>query len=254
MNTKLYALLTTTVTLLGASFVAPNPAQANEVDDLINALQPFMPTVDRVKIDPSKGTGLTEFDVYSPLTLGFDTNVQVSFLGEAAGYRNKFSYSVDGGSKTTIWADTFTKAVNGTVLPGSFSPSTNNLSSTDLDIGTTVDLGNLTKGSVLDFFVTNQNLVGGVYQTVNTFGFTDLITKAGNTYNRVKGYTLAGFENYLIYAFEDNISSSADRDYNDLVFAVKLEPTAAVPEPSTALALFGLGAWGLSSIKRGKKA
>jgi hypothetical protein len=69
------------------------------------------------------------------------------------------------------------------------------------------------------------------------------------------GYTLKGFEDWLIVGAEDKILANSDRDFNDVVFAVKLgSPAASVPEPSTIAALMGVSAaFGVSRRKNANK-
>ncbi|MFZ1025889.1 MAG: PEP-CTERM sorting domain-containing protein [Limnoraphis robusta] len=247
MKTKLFALLTglTTVTTLVAATV---PAQAGEIDDLIQAFREFAPTQDRMQIQ-ADGVNLKEFALTGPLTLGQSTgNLEAVFLGEVAGnLDNKLDFSSSNGQSGTMWSDI--KAFNelydygttksdGITHPkmGSFNPEYNSLDGF-LDIGSKLSLGSFAAGDSLDFMLSNSNA---------NFGLAS---------GQFKGYSLEGFEDWLIVGVEDKILANSDRDFNDVVFAVKLgSPAASVPEPSTIAALMGVGAaFGVSRRKNANK-
>ncbi|MFY7802302.1 MAG: PEP-CTERM sorting domain-containing protein [Limnoraphis robusta] len=248
MKTKLFALLTglTTVTTLVAATV---PAQAGEIDDLIQAFREFAPTQDRMQIQ-ADGVNLKEFALTGPLTLGQSTgNLEAVFLGEVAGnLNNVLGYSSSNGQGGTMWSNI--RAVEELIDPnsfkadgtnrkvGSFNPLLNGTrDSRYLNIGSTLSLGSFAAGDTLDFMLSNSGA---------NFGLAS---------GQFKGYSLAGFEDWLIFGAEDKILANSDRDFNDVVFAVKLgSPAASVPEPSTIAALMGVSAaFGVSRRKNGNK-
>ncbi len=124
---------------------------------------------------------------------------------------------------------------------GSFNKNSN--SKPGLNIGSTLSLGEFQAGSTLDFGLTRSDNA--------SFGFS-LSSAPG----QFKGYTLAGFEDWMIIGLEDNNNTEdSDWDYNDAVFAVKLgTPAASVPEPSMIAALMGVSAaFGISRRKNANK-
>jgi hypothetical protein len=97
-----------------------------------------------------------------------------------------------------------------------------------------------------------------VYFDINPEAYSQNVSTGANfglASGQFKGYSLAGFEDWLIFGAEDKILANSDRDFNDVVFAVKLgSPAASVPEPSTIAALMGVSAaFGVSRRKNGNK-
>ena len=249
MKTKLFALLTG-LTTLTTVVAATAPAQAGEIDDLMDAFYQFAPTQDRMEINEEKGlAGIKEVNITGPLTLGHSTgNLEAVFLGELAGRQNNvLGFSSSNGSSGTMWSDI--KAYNelydygstkadGITHPkmGSFNKEYNNKAGF-LNIGSTVSLGSFAAGDSLDFMLSNPD---------GTFGLS-----SGN----FKAYSMTGFEDWLIFGVEDKILANSDMDFNDTVFAVKIGTSAAsVPEPSTIAALMGVSAaFGISRRKNADK-
>lgn len=246
MNTKLFALLTS-LTTLTTVVAATAPAQANEIDDLINAFYKFAPTQDRMKIQ-SDGVNLKEFALTGPLTVNqYNANLEAVFLGEAAGStKNVLDFSISSGDSNDKWSNIAMyggdvmdpQHKNGTVGIGSFNKNYNG----SVKIGSTLSLGEFQAGSTLDFALGRSNDA--------SFGFS-----LSSAPTQFKGYTLAGFEDWMIIGLEDNNTEESDWDYNDAVFAVKLgTPAASVPEPSTIAALMGVSAaFGISRRKNANK-
>lgn len=238
MKTKLFALLTglTTLTTVVAGTA---PAQANEIDDLMNAFFEFAPTQDRKAINEEAGlSGITEVDITGGLKLGEDIdNLGAVFLGEVAGgYQNTLSL----GSQT-LWSDikAYNELYDGPYKVGTFNSQYNDGVGGYLDIGSTVSLGSFKAGDSLNFGVSNE-------------GFNFSMSSASQQF---KGYSLAGFEDWLVIGIEDTMGQYSDWDYNDTVFAVKVgTPAASVPEPSTIAALMGVSAaFGFSRRKKANK-
>jgi hypothetical protein len=248
MKTKLFALLTS-LTTLTTVVAATAPAQAGEIDDLMDAFYQFAPTQDRMKIQ-SDGVNLKEFDLTGPLTVNqYNANLEAVFLGEAAGStKNVLDFSVSSGDSNDKWSNIFAykddildkKDPNNIWKVGSFNKKSNGQAG--LDIGSTLSLGEFQAGSTLDFALGRSNDA--------SFGFS-LSSAPG----QFKGYTLAGFEDWMIIGLEDNNTATSDWDYNDAVFAVKLgTPAASVPEPSMIAALMGVSAaFGISRRKNANK-
>ncbi|MEB3279461.1 MAG: PEP-CTERM sorting domain-containing protein [Lyngbya sp.] len=248
MKTKLFALLTglTTLTTVVAGTA---PAQATDVDALMKAFFEFAPTQDGQKInEEAKLSGITEVDITGLLTVNQSTSkLEAVFLGEFAGStKNVLGFSSSNGASGTMWSEIQAHPYRydpetGEKLPeykvGNFDQSLN--SKWGLGIGSTLSLGAFEAGSTLDFTLKNTDFSAN-------YGFS-MSSQPG----QFKGYTLAGFEDWLVIGIEDTIDVihegkyiiKSDWDYNDTVFAVKLgTPAASVPEPSTIAALMGVSA------------
>lgn len=236
MKTKFKTALIAATTIATALSVAA-PAKASEIDDLIEALAPFMPTEDRMKIQ-SDDDLLKEFDLDGPLTIGAEVeDLEIAYLGEAAGYVNNLTYSSSNSSNSSGTLFSPIRSKKELVDPlkgqgvGTFTALPNSDGETFLEVGTADSLGKFSIGDTLDFTLTNKHNDGGVSLSENTGNF--------------KAYTLKGFEDWMILGIEDDKSEYSDWDFNDTVVAFKLGDTADVPEPSTTLALLGVGAAGL---------
>ncbi len=184
-------------------------------------------SVSSVALDPTK------------LKLTTDAEVRVYFVGEGAGYWNTLGYNPTGigiksGSPTLIFPNASSQA---TWLGASNTATGNRTTSTPLMPGDFVNLGTLTAGQTLDFFliadgaqVPQKNRVWTAYQSYNSDGLQHMASFANPN------------SAYLLMSFED-LTGGGDKDYNDLVFAVEIGyknvQALANPEPSTLLT-FGL--------------
>jgi hypothetical protein len=232
MKTKFEKTLTAaTAATIATVLSLTAPAKASEIDDLIEALAPYMPTQDRMQIQTDNDL-LKEFDLDGPFTIGADVeDFQIAYLGEAAGYVNNLTYSSSNGSGTIFSPIRSKKELIDPVTNqgvGTFSVLPNLDGETFLQVGTTDSLGSFSMGDTLDFTLTNKHNGDGVSLSQNTGNF--------------KAYT---FQDWVILGIEDDKSEWSDWDYNDTVVAFKLGDVADVPEPSTTLALLGVGAAGL---------
>jgi hypothetical protein len=236
MKTKFEKTLTAaTAATIATVLSLTAPAKASEIDDLIEALAPYMPTQDRMQIQTDNDL-LKEFNLDSIFTLDGDIDdLQIGFLGEAAGQHNNLSFSSSNGLSDTIWGSTRSKEElydysymrpNGTYgKVGTFSKVDGFLASQYLQVGTTASLGAFSRGDTLDFTLSGLSL--------------------SQNSNQFKGYTVEGLENWVIIGVEDDASKWSDWDYNDTVFAVNLGDATDIPEPSTMAALLGVAAAGL---------
>lgn len=159
-------------------------------------------------------------------------NVEVFFINEGAGYRNRFFYSTDNGNTlNTIWNDV---ASRNSILPDGNGP---------LSLGEGVSLGNFAGQTQLSFFL--QNGYNGSGDILGVYANQNL-----DNLDHVTAYKSG---QYLLLGFED-LTYGGDRDYNDVVIAVKglvdTQDQASVPEPATTAALLGLGLFGLVSTRR----
>jgi len=166
----------------------------------------------------------------SKLTLKYDSSVRVYFVGEGAGYHNTLGFSTTGGGVNSsdaalIFPDASSNGGyggNGSADRASWAP---------LAAGDFVDLGTLTAGSQLDFFLIADGANGGsdvfsTQQSQNRDGLVHAVSLAPDG------------SAFLLIGFED-LYNGGDRDYNDVVFAVEIGAAnvagLAAPEPSLAL-------------------
>lgn len=192
------------------------------------------------------------------------SEVEVFFLDEGAGFQNQLLYSANDQPLNMIFENV--------------SSQNSTMSNDDgpLVLGEGRTLAPFTEATQLSFFInsdgnrrSDSNLFGADEYTgtmfdgreVNTDGLSHLV--AYNHFDEVEQ------ENYTIIGFEDlwgehgtrnsNMNGydyKVDRDFNDVVFAVKGlsigEPEAPteVPEPSLLLGMLGVAALGAKGAKR----
>jgi hypothetical protein len=192
--------------------------------------------------DGAKLQDLVAFDLANLTWKAGARDVEVFFINEGAGYRNRFGYStalpMASGDQAlrafwetqvkTIWADT---ASLNSILP-EVGP---------LALGQGYKIGDVTAGEIVNFYLRN-----GYSGTGNVFdSLSATATRNGDGLQHVTTYF---YEDLLVLAYED-IYGGGDQDYNDVVIAVRGlvdagSPTAT-PEPTSGLVLFGLGALGI---------
>lgn len=199
------------------------------------------------KLDPTK------------LQLKNDHNVRVWFLNEGAAYHNQLAYEAINGSsyqKGMIFNDASCKDGNQCEKYGDGGT---------LNVGDYVDLGNLSAGTLLNFWLKANGAsptVDGTNPTTNTKNIygADATQNPDKLEHVIAAYD---FNGYMLIGFEDlfgakgwtqngNNGIGSDRDFNDLVFVVDVgkDNIASVPEPATAAALLGVGAFGMVMRRR----
>lgn len=171
-------------------------------------------------------------------------DVEVFFIDEGAGYKNQLFFSANEGPMTKIFDNI------------SSTQSTLSEASGVMALGEGKSLGDFDGTTQLSFFLKSNGYNGGKNffgsddytgaivdgQTINRDGMSHLI--AYNYFDEVEQ------ENYTILGFEDlwgSLEDGSDRDFNDVVFAVKglsTQPNTPkeTPEPSALLGLVGLAA------------
>jgi hypothetical protein len=180
------------------------------------------------------------------LVMQSDYNARAYFVGEDAGYHNTLGFNTQGtgissGNPQLIFPD---------VSEGRRRSYTNPVKSGDF-----VELGNLSAGTKLDFFLIADGARGGrsVFSTnasTNPDSMRHIFAHAFTQPNSP----------YLMLAFEDMLGGG-DQDYNDLLIAVdvgadnlnKMIKTVGAPEPSMLITMGTLVSIGVAYTRRKRK-
>jgi hypothetical protein len=194
----------------------------------------------RLLLDPSK------------LKLQEKSDVRVYFLGGETKYSNTLGFNTTGsgvfsGNPQLIFPDA-TSAVS------TYDPANDpkRSSSAPLAPGDFVNLGRMDAGTLLDFFLISNGANGGS----DVFSTNPSANKDGISHAIAFAYSMANSP-LLVIGFEDLYSwDGADRDFNDLLFAIDIRPVdprdlTATPEPAMATTLFGL--LGLAMQRRARR-
>jgi Domain of unknown function (DUF4114) len=200
----------------------------------------------------------------SDLTLKFDYDPKVYFIGETAGdYRDRLDFTATTGSQVQtgkIFGDSSCNAGDSgftnfskfcpnpnDALPGKVAPDR------PLNVGDGVNLGLFQAGTKLDFQLASNDINGGVYENgvKSVFGLNQALNPDG--LQHVIAYY---YKDYVVLGFED-LSGGGDKDYNDAVFAVDIgkanaRGAAKIPEPSVVAAMFAIALLGLMKTRRGQ--
>ncbi|MEM9163227.1 MAG: DUF4114 domain-containing protein, partial [Cyanobacteria bacterium P01_F01_bin.4] len=167
--------------------------------------------------------------------------VEVFFINEGAGYRNKFFYDTesrdpsapnDTSGLISIWDDV---ASPYSILNEDNGP---------LALGEGVNLGRFAGETRLNFLLQNPD--------DNLFG-TDAAADPTINPDDLQHVTAYRSGEYMVIGFEDK-TNGGDRDYNDVVIAVKglvdTAPDQDVPEPASTAAIAGMALFGLVRRRR----
>jgi Domain of unknown function (DUF4114)/PEP-CTERM motif len=213
---------------------------------------------ERNALDPS----IQPLDL-SKLTLQYDHEVQVYFIGEGARNRNQLGVTATGTTQIddTILFDDIVCLTDACATQKEYKrpdlQSTTTLNG-GLEAGDSVSLGMIEAGTTLDFWLNKD----GFIRDANGKAHTRLTADASQNADGKQHLMAYNYENYLVLAWEDLLEGDAgyDFDYNDVVFVVDIgegnipTPPAQTPEPSTAAALIGLSALGMSRLRRKRNA
>ncbi len=199
----------------------------------------------------------------SQIVLKDDHDVRVWFVNGGAVYHDQLAYEATKSSNYQngyIFTDTSCKT-------GNNNNCAKPLDDGNLNVGDYVDLGKLTSGTQLNFWLrangARPNDPGAINPTTGLKNiYSTDTTQNPDQLDHVVAYSLD--DRYLLVGFEDlfgakgstaggNLDAVADRDFNDVVFAVDFGKVATVPEPTSAIALLGAGVVGILKLRRQKK-
>ena len=168
--------------------------------------------------------------------------VEVFFINEGAGYYNKFGYSTVAPTTpgNTAMVDFWNNDVD-VIWQNASSQNSILANGGPLALGEGYEIGEVAAGDTLNFFLRNPH-----NKVFDSLSAEDTLNGDG-----LQHVTTYQYGEFLVLAYED-IYGGGDKDYNDVVIAVKgLVDTevADVPEPTSVLSLLGLGAVG-AVVKR----
>ena len=158
-------------------------------------------------------------------------DVEVYFINEGAGYHNEFFFSTDGERDRDSMNTIFEDASSRHSILANGGP---------LALGEGRNLGSFDGATTLSFLLKNPR--GNVYGH-----------DVAQNQDGLQHITAFQSDGFLILGFED-LDGGGDRDYNDVVIAVKglvdTEDSASVPEPATGLAMLGMSLIGWKGLRR----
>lgn len=165
----------------------------------------------------------------SLLTVKTTQDVNVFFVGEGAGYQNTLGFNTSGAGTNTGNPQLIFPNASSNISSYVGNPSAPPSTSAPLMPGDFVDLGTIQAGTKLDFFLIANGAAGGT----NVFSTTASANSDGMRH--VVAYTSKDSP-YLLLGFED-LLGGGDKDYNDVLIAIKGITLTTAPEPSTLLIL-----------------
>lgn len=160
-----------------------------------------------------------ETDIY----LTKDTNLEITFFGETAGYKNTMGYYVYDSQNPP---QTPEELINQTVL---FPNTSAKGSGGNLRRGNKVCLNDLKAGSVVGFFMVVDGWKGEITTGINTnYTTQSLNLELPNQYRQTS--VLLGIEenDALVLGFEDIRSPGGDKDFDDAVFIIQTTTTKSI--------------------------
>ncbi len=183
---------------------------------------------------------------FSELYLTADSAVRVYFISEGAAYRSSLGVNYLTGYSSLPTASTAKITSSAELIfpdassndPTSYYSSGNSVrtSTAPLLAGDFVNLGTVSAGTLLDFFLIPNGAAGST---------TPLAAEASRNGDSLQHAVAQVYGNYLILSFED-ATNGGDKDYNDVVLAVEITPAVQTPEPGAWAGLLFIG--GLSSL------
>lgn len=190
-------------------------AQPTNFHKIINNFQQFatqeakaidLATMNAQKLDATK------------LKLTQNHGVKVYFINEGALYRNQLGLTTTGTTVINQLVFEDITCTRGCVMNEYRSPygQFGTPDGKPLKIGDYMDLGNISAGTTLDFFLRRD---GYLNPDTNTY-YTDASLNEG----KLQHLIAYDYQNYLVLAWED-LKWGGDRDYNDVIFAVDIGDT-----------------------------
>jgi hypothetical protein len=204
-----------------------------------------IPNSGQFKLDPKK------------LKLKYNHDVSVFFINEAAGFRNQLAFEATGTTnKSGLLFNDISCSGAGCVGVGGGST---------LNLGDGVNIGNVTAGTQLDFFLRADGLNRG--NSANIFG-----TQTTSNADKLQHTVAYAYNNYIILGFEDlygdlkasgvdpltgRQNENSDRDFNDVVVVLDLGKEnidhlieTSVPEPSVTMSMAVVAVIGALKLRR----
>ncbi|MEM8638444.1 MAG: DUF4114 domain-containing protein [Cyanobacteria bacterium P01_G01_bin.54] len=223
--------------VVSAGLLVTGTAQALQLDPVL--FDQFNELVNQEKLElPETDLDLFEIDPEALAVLNSDDPIEVYFINEGAFFYNELSYTADDGSSGVIFEEVTSED---SILPEAGGV---------LELGEGTDIGTFATGTLLDFFITPTNPSNG--RTRDPIGTDAASNPNGLQHVIAKSVEIDG-DVWTLLGFEDNTSSSSDRDFNDVVFVLKgvgEYEEQPVPEPATLLGLLGVAALGATTLRR----
>ncbi len=187
--------------------------------------------------------GSFQVDLNSLFFSNSKKDVEVYFVNEGARNNSQLSFSLNGGASSVIF-DQITSQE-------SVVSETNGV----LTLGEGRNLGQAAKGTQVEFsFMVNDYRSG---KSTYTYSTNEANNPDGLQHLVGYEYLDGAGEKWLILGLEDRYGdgsvhegASSDRDFNDVVIAVKGLSTTPVPEPGMMLGLAGTAVAGLLKLRR----
>lgn len=216
----------------GLNLKADNPSLYESFHALVNA--------DSLRLDNSE-IALRQLNANSLYFANGVKPIEIYLIDEIGKFKSTLKFSINGGAA-------------GVVQGGgvSFANMEVEGSSPSIEKGDGVNLGQFSGATTFDFYLDSPEGLFGTNASLNPDGLSHVV--AYEYYDEVEDqiWTILGFEDKF---GEYNPSKYIDRDFNDVVIAIKGVTGSDyveqdIPEPASALALLGFAGLGLARRRR----